>query len=1021
MASKKPAAKKKTSGAASKKNTKTTKNTKNTKKKKESLIKEATPKEAFSSEVMGLVLVALGILMALYLYGVMPESGIGKWIYYIVFNAVGFVAYAIPPFFVVLGVLTIAGKNRAPAAGRVPVIVSLVLFVAAAIHLVNGISFAGVKEGATTAETVGNFFRSVGAYVSDCSDRALGILKNVSRGGGVLGGLICLILYLIGGQGLCSVVVVAGLVICLILLTSISVRTFPDILKGSFTSFLEKIDPDDEEDEEEESAPEKTVDDAAPRKKKHGLFVLQVTDGETEEKAARARREAESAYEDDGSEYPAEHLAAVNRGFNEEPSDDTLPMEEELTVTRFRPSETRKPAAAPAKAASIRPVTREAPKLFVSGEEDFLAAEPVKKAESAPAAPVFEGPRVIEHVSNAEAPVLFGETEKKTEPVLFEEEDKSSVKKEAAPLMFTSVNPDFTAPEAREDEEEEKEPEVSVFTSVADMRDSFVSKPYTAAEAAKEAEPEVAKPFVYHDEATGEALPVPTPVPDKYIPFPLESLKAPVRSFRKENANPDDTGREIVGILSDFGVEAEFLESSVGPVVTRYEFKPAAGVRVSKITSLANDIALALAATRVRIEAPIPNKAAFGIEVPNKTSASVVLREIIESPEFEQSSSPITMAMGKDIGGKIVVADLGKMPHMLIAGSTGSGKSVCINNLILSMVYKSAPEDLRLILVDPKQVELSVYAKLPHLLIPVVTDPKKASAALRWAVNEMTLRYQKFSQHGARDLKRYNSLQDDPKQKLPRIVVIIDELADLMMVAPDEVEESICRIAQLGRAAGMHLIVATQRPSSDVITGLIKANIPSRAAFAVSSSIDSRIILDATGAEKLLGKGDCLFHPNGADKATRLQAAFVSDDEVEAVMDHYKNSATPEYVTAAVAELDTETTGGAKGGVFGEGKQEDDLLGEAVRIVLDSGQASISMIQRKLRVGYARAARLVDMMEEKGHVSGFDGSKPRKVLIKRAEFERLYGDGTYLEDADDVETETHDNAEDGYIPEEYRI
>ena len=458
----------------------------------------------------------------------------------------------------------------------------------------------------------------------------------------------------------------------------------------------------------------------------------------------------------------------------------------------------------------------------------------------------------------------------------------------------------------------------------------------------------------------------------------------------------------LIETLASFNIECRPLGWSVGPVVTRYELQPARGVRVNRITTLSNDLALALAAPRVRIEAPIPGKAAVGVEVPNKTAATVLLKEIIDTDEFRNAKSPVTMAIGKDIGGKIVVADLAKMPHMLIAGSTGSGKSVCINDIILSMVYKSAPADLRLIMVDPKQVELSVYSTLPHLLIPVVTDPKKAASALRWAVNEMTMRYKKFSDRGARDLARYNEIQEEERNRLPRIVVIVDELADLMMVAPDEVEDCICRIAQLGRAAGIHLIVATQRPSADVITGLIKANIPSRAAFAVSSAIDSRIILDSTGAEKLLGRGDCLFHPNGAAKPTRLQAAFVSDEEVEAVVNDIKAKNGGEQQFDSEAEQAMSGGGGAKGGVFGEGKQEDDLLGEAVRIVLDSGQASISMIQRKLRVGYARAARLVDMMEEQGYVSGFDGSKPRKVLIKRSQWEAIFGDGSGSYSDDDA-------------------
>lgn len=479
-----------------------------------------------------------------------------------------------------------------------------------------------------------------------------------------------------------------------------------------------------------------------------------------------------------------------------------------------------------------------------------------------------------------------------------------------------------------------------------------------------------------------------------YVAPPLELLDPPHTSFMTGRENPEETGNLLVQTLETFGISTRLVGWSVGPVITQYELQPAPGVRVSKITSLSNDIALALAAARVRIEAPIPGKSAVGIEVPNKTAITVVLRDIIESNEFMKASSPITLALGKDTGGKIVTADLGKMPHMLIAGSTGSGKSVCINDLILSMVYKSTPKDLRLILIDPKVVELSVYDALPHLLIPVVTEPKKASGALRWAVNEMTMRYKRFSELGARDLARYNALQEDETKKLYKLVVIVDELADLMMVAPDEVEDSICRIAQLGRAAGIHLIVATQRPSADIITGLIKANIPSRCAFAVSSGVDSRIILDTTGAEKLLGRGDMLFHPNGAAAATRVQAAFVSDEEVERVMAHFRaHKQEPVFDENIVNDLSSSASKGNNAGAeFGNGKQEDDLLGEAVRIVLESGQASISMIQRRLRVGYARAARLVDMMEQKGYVSGFEGSKARKVLIKREQFEAEFGE-----------------------------
>lgn len=481
--------------------------------------------------------------------------------------------------------------------------------------------------------------------------------------------------------------------------------------------------------------------------------------------------------------------------------------------------------------------------------------------------------------------------------------------------------------------------------------------------------------------------------PEAYEPPPFSLLTPSAAAYARSGENPQEKGRILIDTLASFHIDAKITDITVGPVLTRFELQPAPGIRVSRITSLANDIALALAAQHVRIEAPIPGKSAVGVEIPNKNIVTVVLRDIVESKEFMSSASPVTLALGKSINGKIVVADLAKMPHMLIAGATGSGKSVCINDIIISLTYKSSPADLKMVLIDPKMVELGVFGALPHMLIPVVTDPKKAAGALRWAVNEMMQRYKKFAEVGARDVGRYNDLQELPENRLPKIVVIIDELADLMLIAPDEVEDSICRIAQLGRASGMHLIVATQRPDANVITGLIKANIPSRCAFAVSSGIDSRIILDTMGAEKLLGRGDMLFHPNGAAKPSRLQCAFVSDEEVERVVDYFKKrKKKPVFDQQIVDSVTAIEKGGPSGGAFGEGKQEDELLGEAVRTVIENGQASISMIQRRLRVGYARAARLVDMMEQKGYVSGFDGSKARKVLIKYADYEALFGD-----------------------------
>ena len=475
------------------------------------------------------------------------------------------------------------------------------------------------------------------------------------------------------------------------------------------------------------------------------------------------------------------------------------------------------------------------------------------------------------------------------------------------------------------------------------------------------------------------------------MPPSIELLNKPGIKKDDETDSPEEKARILIQTLQSFRISAQVTHIAVGPALTRIEIQPAAGTRISRITALQNDITMALAAPRLRMEAPIPGKNAIGVEIPNKSSAFVVLRDIIESKEFRGSESPITMAFGREASGKIITADLAKMPHMLIAGATGSGKSVCINDIIVSMVYKSSPEDVRFILVDPKRVEMIMYGSLPHLLMPVVTEAKKAAGSLRWAVNEMTRRFKIFADLGARSIEKYNEKVKGTGEHLPRIVVIIDELADLMGVAPDDVEDSIQRIAQLGRAAGIHLILATQRPDASVITGLIKANINSRAAFAVNSATNSRIILDMSGAEKLLGQGDMLFHPDGSAKPTRLQCSYISDEEVERVMQHFKERARPVFNEQIINDVNTFEKGGATGGAFGEGKQDDELLGEAVRTVFEHGQASTSVLQRKLRVGYNRASRLIDIMERHHYIGGFNGSKAREVLITRQEIEKLFG------------------------------
>lgn len=486
--------------------------------------------------------------------------------------------------------------------------------------------------------------------------------------------------------------------------------------------------------------------------------------------------------------------------------------------------------------------------------------------------------------------------------------------------------------------------------------------------------------------------------PKKYIFPPLDLLQKAAGKGNGDSARQlKETAARLQQTLKTFGVNVTITDISQGPAVTRYEMQPELGVKVSKIVALADDIKLNLAATDIRIEAPIPGKAAVGIEVPNKENSAVHLRELLESDAFKKFSSPIAFAVGKDIGGQTVVFDIGKMPHVLIAGSTGSGKSVCINTLIMSILYKAHPDDVKLIMVDPKVVELSVYNGIPHLLIPVVTDPKKASAALQWAVAEMTDRYKKFADHNVRDLKGYNQLAESTKDtgdasapvKMPQIVIIVDELADLMMVASNEVEEAIVRLAQLARAAGIHLVIATQRPSVDVITGLIKANMPSRIAFAVSSGVDSRTILDMNGAEKLLGKGDMLFYPQGYAKPARVQGAFVSDKEVSDVVAFLKKQAVGGDYGADLEEKISNMTSASGDGVSGPGGSDlDELFAEAGRFIIEKDKASIGMVQRAFRVGFNRAARIMDQLADAGVVGEEEGTKPRKVLMSAEQFEQ---------------------------------
>lgn len=505
-----------------------------------------------------------------------------------------------------------------------------------------------------------------------------------------------------------------------------------------------------------------------------------------------------------------------------------------------------------------------------------------------------------------------------------------------------------------------------------------------------------------------------------YLLPPIDCLNLPKNSNAANyEAERRINAEKLTNTLRSFGVETKIVGISQGPSVTRYEIQPAAGVKISKITNLADDIALNLAASGVRIEAPIPNKAAVGIEVPNKNRRMVTMREVIDQPQYKNAKSKLNVALGKDITGEFVYSDLSKMPHLLIAGTTGSGKSVCLNSMIVSILYNATPEEVKLLMIDPKQVEFTVYNGIPHLIVPVVSDPRKASGALAWAVGEMLNRYKTFSENGVRDISGYNSIcESQGKKKMHQIVIFIDELSDLMMAAPNEVEDSICRLAQMARAAGMHLVIATQRPSVDVITGIIKANIPSRISLSVSSQVDSRTIIDSVGAEKLLGNGDMLYYPVGIPKPIRVQGCFLSDKEVENVVKHIKEQAQSVYDDDVMKEIDKNAanTGAKKkdssasDGDGGDGPA-DEMLPKAIEAVIEAQSASTTLLQRKLKLGYARAARIIDDLEERGIIGPYEGAKPRKVLISKQQWYEMNAlaqggaDKSYDENEEDTSEE----------------
>ena len=629
---------------------------------------------------------------------------------------------------------------------------------------------------------------------------------------------------------------------------------------------------------------------------------------------------------------------------------------------------------------------QEAPKPKRSAPKRKLYKETIDP-EAAPANPIEEQP------SDIEIP----------KPLRKLRQNASKPQPERATEGPVEDIPDTDVPDFFTVKQEEKEPEgfkprSSASTKVKPKRVVEGVQPLTVDDIVPEQEPEEddEAPFdVPHTTVKPtkfRRVPVPEPEDEEeiydYPPIDLLEQGDQQKVTQAHKEADMEKADMLIETLNSFGIDTRLVGIAHGPAVTRFELQPAPGVKVSRITSLADDIAMRLAAMSVRIEAPIPGKAAVGVEIPNDKVEMVRLRDVLECPEAKRHPSKIAVGLGKDNSGRYIVADIAKMPHVLIAGQTGSGKSVCINSIITSILYRATPEEVRMILIDPKVVELSIYNDIPHLIAPVVTDPKKAASALDWAVAEMGMRYKKFAERDVRDIKGYNKKLQPGEKIMPQMVIVIDELADLMMVCPGEVEDSICRLAQLARAAGMHLVIATQRPSVNVITGIIKANIPTRIAFSVASQVDSRTMIDHGGAEKLLGNGDMLFVPSGINKPLRVQGAWVSDEEVHAVVSYIKDRSDTTYDEDVVEKIENSVRSDAEREEVAD--EYDPRLPEAVEIVVDMGQASTSMLQRRMRVGYARAGRLIDEMEKRGIISEADGSKPRNVLITREEFLAMF-------------------------------
>ena len=719
------------------------------------------------------------------------------------------------------------------------------------------------------------------------------------------------------------------------------------------------------------------------------LFNVARTRRDQAEEAARPAREARRA-EEEQRRQAAEALALQHQNYRQER------LAERRRARQFAQEQ---------RAAEIEARRKKSmdPDLYVG-----LGAPAPKPASGSSASSGQQQPVFAPEIRDDD----FSDRKKKKQPAQPAEDVRPW--EESVPADRANPEPEIgpaPPPAAREEPAEEPDPAepLSETTAAGEEEDDYSeplpeesapASPGASGESDEAAQLLASLSAAYALDSGKKTAPEPPPVPPYQFP-PVSLLHADLNQTSEDSSQElKENGEKLVEILKSFHVNARVVAVSRGPTITRYELQPDAGVRVRSVANLVDDIALGMAASGIRIEAPIPGKSAIGVEVPNRNVATVYIRSLIDTPAFRSAKSKLTTCLGMDVAGAPIYLDIAKMPHLLISGATGMGKSVCINSLIISLLYKAAPEDCRLILIDPKKVELNMYSGIPHLLVPVVSDPKKAAGSLHWAVTEMERRFELIEDVGMRNIQGYNDItKNDPdREHLPHIVIIIDELADLMMTAPDDVEQNICRLAQKARAAGMHLVIGTQRPSVDVITGLIKANVPSRIAFHVSSQMDSRVILDISGAEKLLGRGDMLYAPVGSSKPTRVQGAFVSEEEIDDITGFIKqNSGQIEYSEAIISTIDKEAAlCGQKKGSHPDGEGEDSLDGDgdpmlinALELALETGKISTSLIQRRLSLGYGRAAKLIDLMEQKGYVSAPDGQKPRQVLITREQYQEM--------------------------------